>query len=434
MKKILIVMLSVLLCLSLASCVPRGGAFKSKDFAVSYDYGTVASGKATALLDSSNIFFELDDWNIDSLIGGDVVTVRYKGEMRIQESYPSTVVTKDITLVSIFVTKADVMELAVVEGEGGVPLLQAKNPSFTPYFDTDKIMIINADLTYSELSASDIGKTLWASYRVKTGEAQANVAAVYSYCPRPIKETSCPFEWVGSESGHVKHMLCDCCRNDTGTILPHVNQDEDMKCDICGYDLATHGYALTMSDEDWSWLYEPLESGYKGGDEVSVKIRMATDTGFLFLVNGEDIAECRDVDGLYWEFTFVMPHRDTVIDFKTYDGFLPDANYARLIEAYYLKNPSAENVSIVHYYGEFSSGALVAMIDNGGGYDDALGEEIINGNVIEYINGNRITVLYENEFYTLTDAYNNGFITDEELESIADQHYHLINEPYWEAQ
>ena len=69
------------------------------------------------------------------------------------------------------------------------------------------------------------------------------------------------------------------------------------------------------------------------------------------------------------------------------------------------------------------------MIDNGSGYDDALGEEIINGNVIEYINGNRITVLYENEFYSLTDAYNNGYITDEELISIADRHYLLINVP-----
>lgn len=190
MKKIIILTLSILILISLASCVPRGGAFKSKDFAVSYDYGTVASGKATALLDSSNIFFELDDWNIDSLIGGDVVTVRYKGEMRIQETYPSTVVTKDITLVSIFVTKAAVMELAVVEGEGGAPVLQAKNSALTPYFEADKIMIVNEDLTYSELSASDIGKTLWGSYRVKTGESQANISAVYSYCPRPIESAN----------------------------------------------------------------------------------------------------------------------------------------------------------------------------------------------------------------------------------------------------
>ena len=427
MKKIIILALSLLILTSLVSCVDGGenGSFQTFDFVVNYDYGNVMTDKATALIDSAHIFFDLDDWNIDSLIGGDVVTVRFSGNMRIQESYPATVVTAEMNIISIFVTKADIMELTVVEGEGGALLLEAKNSSLTPYFEADKIMIINEDLTFRALDESDVGKTLWASYRVKTGEAQANISAIYSYCPRPINETSCPFEWVGSESGHVKHMLCDCCCNDTGTILPHVNQDEDMTCDLCGYDLTEHRYALTMSDEDWSWLYEPLASAYIGGEEVSVKIRMATDTGFLFLVNGEDVAEWSDVDGLYWEFTFVMPHRDTVIDFKTYDGFLPDANYARLIEAYYLKNPSAENVSIVHYYGEFASGALVAMIDNGGGYDDALWEEIINGN--------RITVLYENEFYTLTDAYNNGYITDEELISIADKHYLLINVPDWEG-
>lgn len=188
MKKIIILALSLLILTSLVSCVDGGenGSFQTFDFVVDYDYGNVMTDKATALIDSAHIFFELDDWNIDSLIGGDVVTVRFSGNMRIQESYPATVVTAEMNIISIFVTKADIMELSVVEGEGGAPVIQAKNSSLTPFFETDKIMIVNEDLTYRELSASDIGKTLWASYRVKTGEAQANVAAVYSYCPRPI--------------------------------------------------------------------------------------------------------------------------------------------------------------------------------------------------------------------------------------------------------
>ena len=60
-----------------------------------------------------------------------------------------------------------------------------------------------------------------------------------------------------------------------------------------------------MNDEEW--LYEDLKATYKAGETVSVKIEMAIDLGYLFLVNGNDIADCQDVDGLYWEYTFTMP-------------------------------------------------------------------------------------------------------------------------------
>ena len=179
-------------------------------------------------------------------------------------------------------------------------------------------------------------------------------------------------------------------------------------------------YSVTMNDAEW--LYEELQSKYKFGEVVSVKIKMAYDLGYLFLVNGEKINVSRDVSGLYWEFAFTMPNCDVVIDFKTYDGFLPDHNYAVLIETYWLKNLRyTEFVNVSRYYGEFESGAIVAMID-AGGYDDEVWHEVIDGFSFYYHNSNRITVLYEGEFYTLTDAYKAGYITHDDLATIADLH------------
>lgn len=228
-------------------------------------------------------------------------------------------------------------------------------------------------------------------------------------------------EWVTNAETHFKQYTCGCDSPDIAGL--HSDHNGDGKCDVCGHFMESSSspdYSVTMHDE--AWLWEDLKPTYKAGDQVSVKIGMALDVGYLFLVNGEKIATCKDVDGLYWEFTFTMPASNVVVDFKTYDGFLPDYNYAVLIESYFMQNLDAESVAVRNYYGEFASGAIVAMLEVGGyGYDDALGEETVGGVVIRYNNGNRITVLYEGDFYSLTQAYENGYLTKEDIAEIAER-------------
>ena len=178
-------------------------------------------------------------------------------------------------------------------------------------------------------------------------------------------------------------------------------------------------YSLIMNDE--GWLYEDLESTYKAGETVSVKIRMAYDLGYMLFVNGERVMEELDTDGPYWEFIFTMPESNVIIDFKTYDGFLPDENYAILYETFWMQNLDSDYVSIRHYYGEFDSGAIVAMIDSAY-YTEALWSEAVGETVIYYIDGNRIAVLYDGVFYTLPEAYNNGYLTEADLTEIGDLH------------
>lgn len=179
-------------------------------------------------------------------------------------------------------------------------------------------------------------------------------------------------------------------------------------------------YSLVMNDEEW--LYEPLKATYKAGETVTVRIGMAYDLGYLFLVNGEDIADCRDVDSCYWEFTFTMPACNTVIDFKTYDGFLPDWNYSVLIRQFYLNYPDVEFVYVGSYYGEYDSGALVAVIV-AGEYPAVILEETVGGFDFIYSSpGYRIRMLHDGEFIALPEAYAEGLLTLEDIESINAMH------------
>lgn len=221
------------------------------------------------------------------------------------------------------------------------------------------------------------------------------------------------------EFGHFINYTCGCLSPE-GTV-DHYDQNGDNKCDYCEYEMTERDeYSVTMNDEEW--LYESLKPTYKAGETVTVKIKMAMDLGYIFLVNGEKITNERDVDGLYWEFTFTMPSEDVVIDFKTYDGFLPDYNYSRLIEAHWMKYPDAPWVSVRHYYGEFASGAIVAMVD-AGGYAEYCWSETVAGYTFDYGDGNRITVLYEGEIYTLEEAYESGYLTNDDLKTICEWCY-----------
>ena len=89
--------------------------------------------------------------------------------------------------------------------------------------------------------------------------------------------------------------------------------------------------------------------------------------------------------------------------------------------SYRMHDPRAEYVSIRKYYGRFASGALVVMIDSGD-YPCVVWEETVGSTVITYGDGNRILVLYGSEFYTLPEAYAAGYLTAEDLDTIAKLH------------
>ena len=175
-------------------------------------------------------------------------------------------------------------------------------------------------------------------------------------------------------------------------------------------------YSIKMNDENW--LYEKLPSSAKVGEKVTVKIKFATDMGYIFMVNGERINQDDNVESNnYWQFSFTMPDENVVIDFKTYDGFLPTPEYGTLIETYWIQNPKAEYVRVREYYGEYGNGALVAMIDAEEYTSNVWSEEVAGYNFV-YSDGNRLKVLYNDKFYTLPEAHQKGYLTKENIENI----------------
>jgi len=181
----------------------------------------------------------------------------------------------------------------------------------------------------------------------------------------------------------------------------------------------THIHSIKMRDEHW--LYEKCPESAEAGELVTVKIKKAYDVGYLFLVNGEKINMDSYTD-LYWEFSFTMPDSDTEIAFKTYDGFLPDHNYRVLIETFWLANQMAEEVSVREYYGEFPTGAIAAIIDSGD-CTQAIWEETAAGYQFIYRDGNRITVLYNEVFCTLPEAFEKGIMTEEDISAVFELYF-----------
>ena len=189
------------------------------------------------------------------------------------------------------------------------------------------------------------------------------------------------YEYVGNDYTHQKVYTCGCATPDIAEM--HYDYDKDNYCDAC-LNEHKHVYTPWYNNETYHW-------------NVGDCLWNACDLGTYAQHCDEDKDGVCDVCGCV------------------------NSNYAKLIDAYRQQNSGDDSVSVENYYGEYSGGAIVAMIASGG-YDDAIWEETVGEITIRYYNGNRILVLYEGEFYTLTDAYNNGYITAEDLTDIAAKH------------
>ena len=163
------------------------------------------------------------------------------------------------------------------------------------------------------------------------------------------------------------------------------------------------------------WLYEPIDEAYVDGEEVTVRIKFATDVGTLFFLNGEVINAVTGDDQLgYWEYSFIMPQKDSEIIFHTYDGTAP---YSGMLKDYILEHPRIEHADLQYYYGEYGDGAMVALL-GGGVYGQLETETIVGGYSFWTHEVIPIMVWQDGIFYELPEAYKQGIITDEHLADI----------------
>lgn len=174
-------------------------------------------------------------------------------------------------------------------------------------------------------------------------------------------------------------------------------------------------YNLTMPIGS-DWLYEPIDEAYAEGEEVTVRIKFATDVGTLFFLNGEVIDAVTGDDQLgYWEYSFIMPKKDSEIIFQTYDGMAP---YGDILEAYYTANPMALDVLAIDY-GTYGDGVRVAILyDDRFSYTDTGSEQRIGPAVIRYADSNTMQVLHNGVFCSLPKAYEAGLLSDADLAAL----------------
>lgn len=175
-------------------------------------------------------------------------------------------------------------------------------------------------------------------------------------------------------------------------------------------------YNLTMSIGS-DWLYEPIDEAYADGEEVTVRIKFATDVGTLFFLNGEVIDAVTGDDQLgYWEYSFIMPQKDSQILFQTYDGTAP---YYKMLEACICSNPYGFREDLFYYYGEFGDGVMVALQL---GYGEAIWSTAVGGYTFVTPNTHDMMAFHDGTLYELQTAYDMGLLTDGDLEAMQTTH------------
>ena len=175
-------------------------------------------------------------------------------------------------------------------------------------------------------------------------------------------------------------------------------------------------YNLTMPIGS-DWLYEPIDGAYVDGEEVTVRIKFATDVGTLFFLNGEVITTEVGDDRLgYWEYSFYMPDRDSEIIFQTYDGMAP---YSGMLEACIRANPYLFDEEEFYYYGEFGDGVMVGLQLGRG---EAIWSTAVGGYTFVTPNTHDMMAFHNGTLYELRTAYDMGLLTDEHLEAMLATH------------
>jgi hypothetical protein len=175
-------------------------------------------------------------------------------------------------------------------------------------------------------------------------------------------------------------------------------------------------YNLTMPIGS-DWLYEPIDEAYVDGEEVTVRIKFATDVGTLLFLNGEVISPSAGDDQMgYWEYSFYMPKKDSEIMFRTYDGMAP---YSGMLEACIRANPYLFDEEEFYYYGEFGDGVMVGLQLGRG---EAIWSTAVGGYTFVTPNTHDMMAFHNGTLYELRTAYDMGLLTDEHLEAMLATH------------
>ena len=93
---------------------------------------------------------------------------------------------------------------------------------------------------------------------------------------------------------------------------------------------------------------------------------------------------------------------------------------------WYLLDQTIDDVWITSYYGIYNGSVPLMITNRGAGYSGEV-KTIVVADIKFTFGGNIMSVWKEGEFYSLEEAYNLGFLTQEDLRGIADLCPPIIN-------
>lgn len=225
-------------------------------FTVGYDYGQIVEGKATLLLSGSTLFFDPDEYELSPLIAGDEILVYYEGEMRVQETYPSTVVIngrlEDIRK-GRNASTVDILFNGVENGK----IVGANGYTFCDLPE----YVIEKDNSITPLSEVAIGTPLTIAYRFDyVGEGEGDVlvtawkpTAIYAYNPDYPLSAKEVIPWVAELSAEeiieVEEKFFNASVGPNGFSYIRKTQDKERIANLLSY-FQSAAYRETVNGEE----------------------------------------------------------------------------------------------------------------------------------------------------------------------------------------
>lgn len=240
---------------------------------VMYDYGMHINGELITLLNGYFIWFNPEDYDIDTLVAGDELVIEYTGEFIAQDIYPGSVNAEKMHIQSIEVIEADIVEFRVSAVSGGneLELVPVDFKRYSDYILSNDGYVVSQDETFKKYDQYPENTILYASLPKTTGSIR--VDGLYDYNPREKVVPTGQYELSIVDKG-----------ND---IIDELSHDSGM---------------------------------YTPGTMLEFYSHPIMDVDLAMYVNDEfyKIQDTIEIDGEYmWKYTFEMPAKDVVLEFKT---------------------------------------------------------------------------------------------------------------------
>lgn len=150
---------------------------KTWNLEVRYDYGFHVEDTLTMLYNDILPFINTEQYGITNLLAGDLLTVRYTGEILIQETYPATVGPSEFTITDVSVIRAKVVRLAFYEQKDNYNQFITVDGSAKIY-RANYPYVIYPDDTFSAFDETNLGRAYYGTIRGDMNTAE--VSALYT--------------------------------------------------------------------------------------------------------------------------------------------------------------------------------------------------------------------------------------------------------------